>query len=35
MPDHDLPRTERLAIYMRKSAAADAARDETVSVVER
>jgi len=32
MPEHDLPRTERLAVYMREHARAEAARDATASV---
>jgi len=35
MPDHDPPRTERLALYMRERAAEKAAHDEAVRVVER
>jgi len=35
MPDHELPRTERLALYMRERAGDKAARDSAVRVVER
>jgi hypothetical protein len=35
MPEHDPPRTERLALYTRERAAKQAAHDEAVRVVER
>jgi hypothetical protein len=35
MPEHDPPRTERLALYMRERAAEKAARDEATRVVEQ
>ena len=35
MPEHDPPRTERLALYMRERAEQQAAHDEAVAVVER
>jgi hypothetical protein len=35
MPEHDPPRTERLALYMRVRGTEQAARDEAVRVVER
>jgi len=35
MPEHDAPRSERVAIYRRERAAQLAARDEAVRVVER
>jgi len=35
MPEHDPPRTERLALYMRERAADQVAHDEAVRVVER
>ena len=35
MPEHDPPRTERLALHMREQADYKAARDEAVRVVER
>jgi len=35
MPEHDPPRTERLALYMRERAAEEAAREEAARVVER
>src|SRR5215813_11959101 len=33
MPEHDSPRTERLALYMREHALKKAARDDAVRVV--
>jgi len=33
MPEHDPPRTERLAFYMRARAAEKAARDDAVRIV--
>jgi len=35
MPEHDPPRIERLALYMRERAAEEAAREEAARVVER
>src|SRR5215467_5193782 len=35
MPEHDQPRSERLALYMREHAVEKAARDEAVRVVEQ
>ena len=35
MPEHEPPRTERLALYMRERAVEKAAHDEAVSVVDR
>jgi len=35
MPEHDLTRTDRMALYIRARADAKAARDEAVRVVER
>jgi len=35
MPEHDLTRTDRMALYIRAHADAKAARDEAVRVVER